>query len=535
VSSASSPTASGSANQAAGRTRFRLRLSRHAFVTFWDVHAWSGVLCALILHLLFFFGAFTLFQDEIKVWEDPLLQQGEPARVTEHEVAALVDRYVPRDTSAIESFSVFLGDPVRIAYQARGAEEVELRLHSQTGLTSPDRAYMAQWLDDLHSLSIEQASWLERIAGLACVLLGLALVTGILIHLKDLVRQLFQLRTGKGMKVLWSDLHKLTGVWGLPFLLLFAWTGALLNLDDWLENGVRRSHFANDSHAADVALSGKTETAAPEVQAQRSIPIADLVARARRELPGVTPRFFFFEGVDRGPGSLEVFGSQAGVFQGESRVKLSIGDGSVLHLHRAGVDETRWQVARRWLYELHYAAYGGPGPLGILVRGLYAAFALASCVALLTGNWIWLARRDEKRRHWGNRLLARLTIGFGAGLSLALAVLFIACRLLPLDLPDRTAYEVVFFASWGLALLWAFIPRQERAGWWQQLGAASVLFATAPVLALWHSSAGLLGRLWPGDAPASPAAIGIDLMLLLCAFACGLAALRIRRVSGATS
>ena len=49
----------------------RLRLTKHAFVTFWDVHAWLSVVCALVLHFMLFFGDFTLVQDELNVWEDP--------------------------------------------------------------------------------------------------------------------------------------------------------------------------------------------------------------------------------------------------------------------------------------------------------------------------------------------------------------------------------------------------------------------------------------------------------------------------------
>lgn len=37
---------------------------------------------------------------------------------------------------------------------------------------------------------------------------------------------------------------------------------------------------------------------------------------------------------------------------------------------RAGIDEIPWEVWRRWLYELHYADYGGPGALGVVVRVL---------------------------------------------------------------------------------------------------------------------------------------------------------------------
>jgi hypothetical protein len=58
-----------------GGSRMGWKLSSHAFTRFWDVHAWSGVLGGLLLHLMFFTGAVTLFHDPIATWQEPLAQR----------------------------------------------------------------------------------------------------------------------------------------------------------------------------------------------------------------------------------------------------------------------------------------------------------------------------------------------------------------------------------------------------------------------------------------------------------------------------
>jgi uncharacterized iron-regulated membrane protein len=506
----------------------RLRLSRHAFVTFWDVHAWCGMLAALVLHFTFFFGALTLLQTELRIWEEPALQRV-PLELGPADVPGLIASHVPAQASA-EEISVYIGSPPSLSYTPRGASApVRLRLDPATHAAAPQRAYVAQAFDDLHSLSIEQAPWLERVAGLLCVALGLALVTGVLIHLKDLLRQLFQLRLDKGMKIFWSDAHKILGVWGLPFLVLFAWTGALLNLEDWMKSAVQHSQFAGDDAETAQALARAPPRLERGALSARALPFADSIERARRAAPDFQPDFFRFRALGYAGATLEAWGPQAGAFEGLVHVRLSASSGAVLSVQHAGAGETAWAKARRWLFGLHFANFGGPGALGVVVRSLYAAAALGACLAFLSGNWIWLARRDPARKRVGNRILARLTVGFGAGLCVASSWTLLAGRLLPLETQQRSTHDALFWGGWLAALIAAGLPRRELSAWWQQLAMAAALFALCPFATLRHSDAGLLGRLLPGSHPASGAALGVDLLLSGLALTCAWLALRIRR------
>jgi len=49
----------------------KLQLAPRTFRIYWDAHAWVGVVTALLLHLIFFMGAFALFQRELDAWANP--------------------------------------------------------------------------------------------------------------------------------------------------------------------------------------------------------------------------------------------------------------------------------------------------------------------------------------------------------------------------------------------------------------------------------------------------------------------------------
>jgi hypothetical protein len=132
---------------------------------------------------------------------------------------------------------------------------------------------------------------------------------------------------------------------------------------------------------------------------------------------------------------------------------------------------------------------------------------LAAAITILSGNWIWIARRREAAAKW----LARLTAGVGAGILVAIAALFAASRILPLDVGRRTnTEELVFGCALFASVAWSLAARDVFALWWKMCALAGGLFLAVPFLAVRMPSAGLFGR--PGAR--LPAVIGVDLGLL---------------------
>jgi hypothetical protein len=281
--------------------------------------------------------------------------------------------------------------------------------------------------------------------------------------------------------------------------------------------------FGGDEERAEALLWG-----APGVPAQKAgapapvLSLDELAERARRAEPRLLPESYrvLFPGRDNG--EVQVQGPIRGSTpQAYGAVRLRLKDGAVLYVDSPAT-ETASGATWRWIRGLHYAYFGG-----LPLRILFFVLALATCATILTGNWVWLARREARRTSIGNRVLARLTAGVGAGTFVAVAALFLASRLLPLDLAGRGAIEeLVFVGALVACIAWALASRKHHRLWWQQLGLAGVLLLLVPLLAARWSLAGLFGA-----GPRSAMVTGVDIAMLVTAFALSGVAFTLRRAA----
>ena len=119
------------------------------------------------------------------------------------------------------------------------------------------------------------------------------------------------------------------------------------------------------------------------------------------------------------------------------------------------------------LIGLHVAHFADTG-----LRLLFFLCGVMGSAMVATGLVLWsLARlpKAEAQPYLGLRLVQALNIGSIAGLPAAIAVYFLANRLLPLGLADRAEWEIrAFFGAWIVA---ALIPlaRPHRRAWSEML------------------------------------------------------------------
>ncbi|AGP41612.1 PepSY-associated TM helix domain-containing protein [Sorangium cellulosum] len=497
------------------------KLSRHAFTTFWGVHAWAGVIGGLLLYVMFLTGGITLFRRQLAVWEEPLTQQR--SVIDQGGLQATLDQGLAAAGTTPEELWLELPTDglgaARLGYYAQG-ERFSSWVHE--GLV-PEREGLSSFLYDLHYLWHRATGvWLYYVAGLLCVALLLALATGVLIHLKDLVRQFHRFRPDKTRRVLWSDMHKVLGVMGLPFQVLYAYTGAFIVFLGVLVPAFTGPVFGGDAGRADRAAWGASYVDEPAKGAPaRGLTLDELTARVRAVEPGFVPERYRVRHLGLDSGTVDIRGSVEGVPFGRGLVRLRATDGAVLSADVPGAEGARSGVLR-WIYGLHFADFGG-----VTLRVLFFVLALATCATILTGNWIWLARREARRESLGNRVLARLTVGFGAGTLVAIAALFLASRALPLDWAGRTtAEELTFLGALGLCVAWALAARDGGRLWWRQIGLAGLLLLPVPALAARWSGAGLFGA-----GPKLAAVVAVDVALLVAAAALCASAWALRRAS----
>lgn len=443
-----------------------LKLRPRTFQIYWDVHAWAGVLGSFLLYVMFFMGAFALFHAELSLWADPPSIQTSTtgSASTTAEAAPALPALQPlleqlaREQHLLgkERVAFLLESSGLRAYWREGNTQRDFRYAPTTQRLEPMRSQLGPFLYEMHYLGpIPKGIY---VAGVASMALLLALVSGLLIHLKDLARQWFQFRPERVTRTWSSDMHKVLGVFGLPYQLLYAWSGAVLALSYFaVQPAFVATAFRGDEQAASVARGDAEDAPEPTGVSTGALPNLDLVlAQARREVPNLSPSWVGIEHVGDTGSSVAVYGDVPGVSFGTADVLFRAGDGALL-----GVSGPRANAFARfeaWFYGLHYARFGGYG-----IKVLYALLALGTCAVICTGNLVWLERRDGRRAHPANRWLERATAGWCAGLPLATGAMFLSNRLLPAELAAlATLEQVVFWVVWGLSLLPPFIWRSSR-------------------------------------------------------------------------
>jgi hypothetical protein len=343
----------------------------------------------------------------------------------------------------------------------------------------------------------------------------LALLTGVLIHLKDIVRQFHQFRIEKSRRVLWSDVHKVTGVMGLPFQLMYAYTGAFIVLAPLLLPSFEGPLFGGDTKRAEAALWGANEDGGTLLGApSENLSLDAIAARAKQARPDLKPEYFHLTHHGRDNGLVEVATFDGGTPHARVDLNVRARDGELLgDWQQTGAGAS----VRRWINGVHFVYFGG-----VTTRLLFLVLTLAGAATLISGNLIWIARRSKSRANEG---LARLTVGVGAGTWVAFGALFLASRALPFDWAHRgAAEELTFVGALALCVVWACVARDHTALWWQQFALAAALLLPVPLLAARWSDLGLFG-----SGPRLGPVVAVDVSLLGAALALGVGAFVLRR------
>jgi uncharacterized iron-regulated membrane protein len=444
------------------------------FQVLYDVHAWIGLTAGLALYIMFLTGIVGLGVAEIESWEQP----------AHHDVAqGDLDRWwAALDLRDATSVVVLLPDPERGLGAPRAHIELahtENRYVWRTDRWVPTGPTAGEFLFRLHFLYHPALPWLYDLAGWLSVTLLVAIGSGVLIHLRDLPAQVQRFRAALPPRIAWADLHKVTATLALPFQVLFAWTGAILVLGNYLVAGIGLGLYAGDQdRARDMAFGPEP---APALASPPNGAASAWVAAANDAVPGLVPTRIRWHRPNTDGQQLLILGPVPGS-PGQTVVHLHPQTLSVLRVVAPG-RETPPAAAQRWLFALHFADYGGAS-----LKVAYAVLAVATGATLLTGNALWLARRAQLGPTRVDAVLRVLTVGIGAGLPWAMAATWAASRLRD----EAGTVEAAFLSVLLISCLVA-VPASARIAASWLLVAGAVTFLSLPVFQLAHSRAGLFG------------------------------------------
>jgi uncharacterized iron-regulated membrane protein len=194
-----------------------------------EIHSWLGVITGLMLFLICWSGTTAVLSYEIDWLLDPRLRvEPQPQRTSWGELAEAVRLAHPE----ANGISLHAGEYARSAVHADielpngDARRVYLNPYSAEVLGTTSLFNVQRFFRNLHMSLFDVSNdyggyWFVGAFG---ILLLVSTVTPLLFY-RRWWRGFFTLKTGRGARVFWSDVHKLAGVWALLFSLLMAITG----------------------------------------------------------------------------------------------------------------------------------------------------------------------------------------------------------------------------------------------------------------------------------------------------------------------
>lgn len=462
-----------------------------------DIHGWVGIISGLALFVAFYAGAITMFEEPLQRWASPPTTLAPPVSI--ERTPELVDAVLATHPEAARGYQVNLRtgreQPARVTWQAadQGADEHGERRTFYAALDADGKLQVvergpspvAQFIDVLHQqvgLMLDHEIAMP-VMGAISLLYAIALVSGVIVLLPSLVKDLFALRAGKNVKRMWLDVHNLLGVFSLPFHVIMALTAVVFAFHDQFY----------DAQSATFAHAEERRAAATSTQPLPGPPIApaDLVRTLAREVPGFTPVAFAYGKGRDGASTLRAMGSDPRYGLRAPTYTLAILDpvtGNVTGADYLGGRQDGWGATITSFFALHFGSFGGAG-----VRWAYFLLGLAGAFLFYTGNLLWVETRRRRERRSGavtqsrsTRMLGALTVGVPLGCMAGISMTLAAAKVLgpaATESMHSLVYHVVFLSFVFCALL-----RGSARGAVELLPAAALAMASVPLVTMLFSS-----------------------------------------------
>ncbi|MGF6571542.1 putative iron-regulated membrane protein [Paraburkholderia sp. GAS333] len=487
------------------------------------VHTWTGIVAGLLLFIAFYAGAITMFKDSLTDWTTPPAVSAAPS-VPLDRADVLIDRTLNAYPAARKLFTLALvdGERVRMSWQSAPGQREDAWLDDQGQLhtTQSRPSDAASFIDLIHMTGGVPGGYNVGVGvmGVVSLLYGLALVSGVIVLLPTLVKDLFALRIGKNLKRMWLDAHNAVGILSLPFHLVMALSVVAFGLSDYIfdvqdkliyEGTLQPMMVAQNPYFAKAPV---TTHAATE-PAPSMLPPAQLLARVRERAPRFEPTALRYRRAGEAGATVFVAGDDARFLARDGGFALMDPfSGKFLNAQFLpdGGGGTNWSSATSAFYALHFGTYGGAP-----VQWGYFALGLAGAFLFYSGNLLWIESRRKAMRRDGvpvtqrraTFVMASLTVGVALGCICGISLTLAAGKLLAGRVDTLHAWHVwIYYTTFIAAIVWAMVRGAAR-GSVELLALATVSTAAIPLLSVIGALAPSSG-LW-FSANAGP--LGVDL------------------------
>lgn len=515
-------------------------MQRDTIRKYYIVHSWVGVVTGILLFIVSLTGALSVFgHPELKIWSHPEIRGDINHDFTS--IDYLVRQHAERvDPSYLEHVRITLpGDSSATKLYVGFEKDVELEngghehhvtvfshhpktLDLESTFTGNSRDWFAQFPGDMAQFMTTFHADLHLGNPLGLVLTGLlgltlfaSVVTGVLIHRK-ILKDLFSFRPFRSLHLLFTDTHKVLGIWGLLFHGVIGFTGAFLGLVlVLLVPAAAFVSFAGDQEKLVETFLPETEPALTGAPAEPQI--GRVLTDFTREHPGLTIRDSTIYGWGDSGAVIAISTSGGNTLSAFVTHELNAVTGEPLAEYSTfGRHDSVTGTLLDAMYPLHFGDFGG-----LLVKIIWSLLGVGTALVAVTGMMIWIERRaygtEGSLSLASYHRISRFTAGACMGLVVASLSLFYGQLLLNVA-PTQMTYwlGVLFFGSWAAVLLFAMIRHNSYRS-------IKELFALSGLLAL---GIPVLNGIVTGDAlplalmNGKTVSAGVDFTLLLAAALC---------------
>ncbi|MEO1305974.1 MAG: PepSY-associated TM helix domain-containing protein [Pseudomonadota bacterium] len=457
----------------------------------YDLHSWAGITLGLIVFIVCFSGSFALFDNEIKTWEDPALRMS--VNESPIEINETFTSWVQDNTGGAEAEFMRLDYPTSYKPYYYGIvhwhdendvhQDATQRWDANTGKPIAIRGSgLSIWLLDFH----RDFMWPDilggrtvgrSLVGIVGIVLMLAILTGIIAHTK-IREEAYSMRLKRSQRLKWQDTHKVVGIWGLPFYIMIAFTGAYLGVIVIVSQLVAAIAYKGDVEALVEAVLGPTTQPSGEQVQMISL---DELREMQHPDSGKDPYMLIMRNYGDTAAEFDVFypASSRLTFSDVIWLNGATGEPSPPNEYR---EETGAIRVANAVTPLHYGTYGG-----IWLKFLYFALGMSLAVVTALGSMMWIERRKHgndggKTLTFYNRL-GYFNTGIIMGLPVATIAIFYLDKLyVGAESARLVATGWTFFAAWALGLLYAWVRRNDYQTTRELLLLTGVLAMGVPVV-----------------------------------------------------
>ncbi|PCJ23368.1 MAG: peptidase [SAR86 cluster bacterium] len=360
----------------------KIRLSPQLIKSSLSSHSWLGLLVGGLMYIICLSGTLAIFYEEIERWEQPVAD--EYLTIDAHLLEDSFNRYVSEGAEVTEH--MYLVFPNEALPRAKVSNEFNGRYINADGSLGAD-AYddLSGLFTGLHiNLHMPVSIGVVVVSALGALLCGL-IITGFLAH-PSIVKDAFKLRTGSTGRMGQVDLHNRLSVWGAPFHLMIALTGAYYGLI-LLIVGMFASSIDG---ASPQSINQQIFPSEPEVENQASVySVARALEQVRELSPDGKLLYLIVHDANSENRFMEFYVQQPGLLAWSENYRF---DTAGNYLGAAGY--TEGEAAQQVLYSVYRIHFGHFG--GFITKLFYVVLGMSLTVVSATGINIWLQKRKYR-------------------------------------------------------------------------------------------------------------------------------------------